>query len=128
MLLGDIQVVLLRRLILLCDMLVTKPQYRRGNNSNFRSEFELHINQNRNNQVYPGGGSQNWNQSIDNSIKFAADKFNKVSFNEPGANGAKCYLSEVTKDKFATDVCSRRMDFYLSCNFKNANAFLECSE
>lgn len=85
-------------------MLVTKPQYRRGNNSNSRSEFELHINQNRNNQVYPGGGSQNWNQSIGNSITFATDKFYKVSFNKPGANGAKCYLSEVTKDKFATDV------------------------
>lgn len=75
-----------------------------GNQSYYKSEIQLYINQSRTNQVYGGGGSQNWNQSIGNPITFAADKFYKVTFIKSGTNDAKCYLAEVTVDDFDTDV------------------------
>lgn len=75
-----------------------------GNQSYYKSEIHLYINQSRTNQVYGGGSSQNWNQSIGNSVTFAVDKFYKVTFTKSGAKDAKCYLTEVTGDNFDTDV------------------------
>lgn len=75
-----------------------------SNQSYYKSEIELYLNQSRTNQVYGGGGSQNWNQNIGNSVNFATDKFYKVIFTKSGTKDAKCYLTEVAGDNFDTDV------------------------